>query len=423
MITPSFGLTATERVLPRLALDFTTGDLDPRITFTRADATATQVNSSGNLEVVSADVARLPYDPSTLSRLGLLVEEARTNSIRNNTMQGAAVSPFTPPTNWGIPAVSGLTQSITALGTENGIDYIDIRLVGTGTGAQVISFETTTGITVVNGETWATSFYCKLVGGSLANVVHLKPRVTERTSAGGFVVAATGDAFTPTGANLILQRQSYVRTLSGGATVARLQPGIEYSVDGAVDFTIRVGLPQCEKGGTVTTPIKTSTVAVTRNNDISQITGTNFSDWFNATEGTFAVESLTNDTLSTTNPYVLTVLSDGSNRITMHYLSSERFLSWVRLAGVASSSTISSVPRGVRHNATYGYKTGDSGGSLDGNAIVLSSPQPTGIPTVTFATLGYYSIGGPQNFLNGYLRKIYYWPHRLTDAEIRAFSK
>ena len=35
MITPSFGLTATERVLPKLALDFTTASLDPRVTFTR----------------------------------------------------------------------------------------------------------------------------------------------------------------------------------------------------------------------------------------------------------------------------------------------------------------------------------------------------------------------------------------------------
>jgi hypothetical protein len=35
MITPAFNLTATERVLPKLALDFTTAALDSRITFTR----------------------------------------------------------------------------------------------------------------------------------------------------------------------------------------------------------------------------------------------------------------------------------------------------------------------------------------------------------------------------------------------------
>lgn len=50
MITPSFGLTATERVLPKLALDFTTAALDSRITFTRttgASNPATYANSNG----------------------------------------------------------------------------------------------------------------------------------------------------------------------------------------------------------------------------------------------------------------------------------------------------------------------------------------------------------------------------------------
>ena len=47
MIAPSFSLTATERVLPRMALDFTTASLDARVTFTRSGNTATVTNSSG----------------------------------------------------------------------------------------------------------------------------------------------------------------------------------------------------------------------------------------------------------------------------------------------------------------------------------------------------------------------------------------
>lgn len=33
MIIPSFGLTVTERVLPKLALDFTTASLDNRVIY------------------------------------------------------------------------------------------------------------------------------------------------------------------------------------------------------------------------------------------------------------------------------------------------------------------------------------------------------------------------------------------------------
>jgi hypothetical protein len=58
MITPSFALTATERVLPRLALDFTTASLDSRVTFTRAGDTATVTNSSGYVTAINANLPR-----------------------------------------------------------------------------------------------------------------------------------------------------------------------------------------------------------------------------------------------------------------------------------------------------------------------------------------------------------------------------
>ena len=81
MITPSYATTATERVLPRMALDFTTGVLDPRVTVTRALNTATRVNSSGYVEIVNANLPRFDYDPVTLTPKGLLIEEARTNLL------------------------------------------------------------------------------------------------------------------------------------------------------------------------------------------------------------------------------------------------------------------------------------------------------------------------------------------------------
>jgi hypothetical protein len=71
VITPSFGITATERVLPKLALDFTTASLDPRVTFTRTGNTATVTNSSGNVVGINADLPRFDYNPVTLACKGL----------------------------------------------------------------------------------------------------------------------------------------------------------------------------------------------------------------------------------------------------------------------------------------------------------------------------------------------------------------
>lgn len=81
MITPAYSPTATERVLPRLALDFTTGVLDPRVVVTRALNTATRVNSSGYVEIVNSNVPRFDYDPATLALRGLLIEEERKNLV------------------------------------------------------------------------------------------------------------------------------------------------------------------------------------------------------------------------------------------------------------------------------------------------------------------------------------------------------
>lgn len=81
MITPSYSATATERVLPRMALDFTTASLDSRVTVTRALNTATAINSSGFIAVVNANLPRFDYNPVTLACKGLLIEEARTNIL------------------------------------------------------------------------------------------------------------------------------------------------------------------------------------------------------------------------------------------------------------------------------------------------------------------------------------------------------
>ena len=105
---------------PTLDLQFAGATaISSQVTFTRA-STGTYYNSAGVLSSAAVNEARLDYNPSTLAAQGLLIEEARTNSIRNNTMVGAvAGTPGTICTNWNATPTN---RTIVGTGTENGIN-------------------------------------------------------------------------------------------------------------------------------------------------------------------------------------------------------------------------------------------------------------------------------------------------------------
>lgn len=236
------------------------------------------------------NVPRLDYRNAdgTLSTCPrLLLEPQRTNSIRNSSMVGAvAGSPGTLPTNWGISAAAGLTQTVVGTGTENGLPYIDLRLSGTATStAYVYRLETTTSISAANGQTWTYAIYAKSISGTIAD-----PRLVifERTSAGGSVIDGN-QAYTPTS---VLQRFAFTRTLSGGATVAAVMPGLYFflTIGQSYDFTIRIAAPQMELGTYATTWVPTTTTAVTRTSDTFTRTNIFTNDLLSSAGGTWFVD-------------------------------------------------------------------------------------------------------------------------------------
>ena len=116
MSTPSLGLASAQTVAPKLALNFATGSLDSRITFTRATSAsnpATFVNSSGVLTSATNNQARFDYDPSTLACKGLLIEESRTNFVSGVDF----VNP-TSTTGWTLFGEAAATLSVVTDTTE-----------------------------------------------------------------------------------------------------------------------------------------------------------------------------------------------------------------------------------------------------------------------------------------------------------------
>jgi hypothetical protein len=141
-------------------------------------------------------------------------------------MQGAVVgSPGTLPTNWG-DFSAGLSRQVTGIGTEDGVDYVDIRYSGTATDTVLDVFlEGTTNIIASNGQLWTVSAWLKIVSAPTPPTAY-NFRFLEFTDAGAFITAGNVSVSPTT----TLNRLFATRTLSGGATVGRVRPALRLVV-------------------------------------------------------------------------------------------------------------------------------------------------------------------------------------------------
>lgn len=231
------------------------------LTTTRASQ-AYANDSAGNWISFATGIPRI-------TNLGLLMEEARTNSIRNNSMQGAVPgTPGTPPTNWSGFAIAGGTSTIVGIGTINGIDYIDVQITGTPNGVVAWEFDTDTQIAAVTAQVWSGSVFVGIVGGTDPGITW-QQAIREYTSGGAFVTQSS-PSFTPSST---FTRFSQSPTLSGGVTTAFVNLGLRVTFPGvSTNITLRIGWPQLELGASVTSPIRTTAAAVTRAVDVITLT-------------------------------------------------------------------------------------------------------------------------------------------------------
>lgn len=235
------------------------------VAFSRASE-ATYFDAAGVLQTAPPNTLRVTYDPADLSKAPYaLVESEATNFIRNNTMQGAvAGTPGILPNAWAA-ALGGLSRQVVGKGVESGIDYLDIRFFGSApTSNAIIEFEPANAVQSIPGQVWVGSVYAKLIAGSLTNVSTVRTRIREGLSDSTFVTDDTKVQALGDGA-LNRARFEHARVASAGAERITAQIIVYFS--GAVDFTLRVGLPQLERDR-ITSPIKTSGAAATRAADV-----------------------------------------------------------------------------------------------------------------------------------------------------------
>ena len=331
MITPSFSLTATERVLPRMALDFTTAVLDPRVTFTRSGNTATVTNSSGVIAAINANLPRFDFNPTTLVCNGLLIEESRTNLLLNSLLNGTNLS----------------TQLITTTAVAHTLSFY-----GTG---QIV-----------------------LTGTSSATV----------TGTGAYPSRKTL-TFTPTVGVLTL------------------------TVTGTVQYA------QLEIGSFATSFIPTDATAVTRNADVATMTGTNFSDWYNANGGSITM-SFQGVKQQPSNFTRLFVLYTDANNYLQDVIFSGSLSSFPEMK-TASVSQLNFMTITVADVFTAGVVFATNNFKFTGNAANPGIDTTVTIPPLASLYIGCDQSGASQ--INGYVKKVSYYLPAFTTPEIQAFTK
>jgi hypothetical protein len=397
---------------PSLQLDFLSASLDPRISFTRA-STATYFNSAGTLTSAAINEARFDYNPSTLEARGLLIEEARTNSIRNNTMVGAvAGTPGTLPTNWSTN-IGGLTREIVGTGTQNGVTYIDIRLSGTTTATSgSITFEPATGVSATNGQSWAESAYLALIAGSIANITAISLNADQRDSGGVFLASLSG-ADIKSNISASLTRFSQVHT-TNNASIAFIQPFLRFAwANGAaIDITLRIGLPQLELGAFATSVIPTTTTALTRSADVASVD--TLSPWYNASQGTWYVEYLERAFNAS---HQVTYASDGTSaeRIVININSSNVLDGQIVSGGTDTFAGNTPTLTAQNYKIALAYEANNAGISANGSAVTTdtSVTLPVGISNLRIGS----TVTNLQ-FVNSTISRIAYYPRRLSNAEL-----
>ncbi len=382
-----------------------------QLTVSRASA-AYADDLGGNWSQFASNVARI-------TNKGLLSEESRTNSIRNNSDQGAVIgTPGTPPTNWQVISQT-IASSIVGVGSENGIDYVDIRLNGNTAAIDHVNiyFELPGQIAATQGQTWTCSSFIKLVSGSMSGLAPsgLQLIVEERGAGAVFLGFGGSGPLTPTNTALGAQRCTAISTTLN-ASIQSVLPGIIvfFVANQALDMTLRFGWPSLELGSFVTSPIRTAGSTVVRAADV--ITLSNPPSFGAAT--TLFGQAIG----SPKNPAIALVASDGTinNRCQIHEFQNNSH-SAIESNGT-SVSDLGGAPwlPGVRGKIAVAISDGDHALVFNGAAPITASPAYSAGPTFNQIVIG----NSPDHFpWDGYIERIAIWPGtRVPNATLRAIT-
>jgi hypothetical protein len=383
----------------------------PAIAFTRA-SDATFFDANGALQTATSDTPRFDHDPATGASRGLLIEESRTNLF--------PWSEDFSDVSWSKANASVVTNdAIAPDGTQTAN-----KLQSTINGSAV---EIKSSV-VVNSTTATCSVFLKKgSGATVANRVQLRNETTPTSLVTIDVNLDTGNISYVTGSSGASAvnvgngwwRISLTATsgITSGNTISMsvLDNFIKTMTD--ADFVYAWGA-QLEAGAFATSYIPTTGATATRAADSAVVTP--ISSFYNQSEGTlFAEATPKTESLDNGLQRALLTANDNTdlNQITIGQggsgsLDKLVFVSFIGGGGGTAEMLGGSGIAGSTQKAAGAYKTSDFAFSVNGGT---ADTEASGSPAsgLTHLFIGRRPSDG---FISGHIRKIAYWPRRLTNT-------
>lgn len=371
--------------------------LEQRSQVTAYTPTTTQriTNYIPVLRTASANVPRFDHNPVTGESLGLLIEESRTNLLPRSeefispwSIQGATV------VNNAAVALDG-SQTAALLVANLGYAYND-------GGARVLSQF----IRLTGGTTYTWSIYAKAAGvGSLAIRNNWTGGITEYNLTDELTTA--NKQFIGNGWYRCFVTYTPSSTSTNGFSWRPFVSG------GAADgySGIYIWGAQLEVGSFPTSYIKTEASQVTRSADNAVMTGANFSSWFRQDEGSFCAEfsvnALRQAMIFSSEHRGIGIQTGGQIQVGV-YNTGDHTIPQAIVTAVGNPYKVALV-HDSKEMGGYGYS----------GSFVSGKSRNYIVPTSTSLVLG---SQGLQRWLNGHIRKIAYYPRRLTNTQLQALT-
>ena len=423
--TSATGITVTGEVAasqdypnfrPTLDLNFAAQKkLDPRITYQRTGP-ASFVNEFGKVVLVGTNAPRFDHDPITRESKGLLSEPTRTNFLKYSV-------DFASLTNYD-PNYSGARSTLTSTtelapdGTNTASKYV--RTSGQGTGEVAIIINNSLGLN--NTAVYTSSVFVKNVGtNGTVEMVNTRASGVEDDSQFNLATGTIGTEGSNNSLTTITPYPNGWYRISVTAAHNNLSGYFwvrTYGQPEGSGFLLWGG--QVEAGRYPTSYIPTyNNASETRGEDLVLIDGTEFTDFFNTTEGTSVVHahmpySSTSSGLtayafknSSNSNVSLSFSRDSGSDPAYHYYHDGSNSGYSR-----ASATTDNMYKGA-----LSFKTSDLDSYVNGSLN-------TNTTTFTMPTIDNLRIGGvgSENQLGGHVARFMYYPVKLTNNQLATLT-